>query len=375
MGGSGKLLKLEIVGLVLASAGAVYGIWTQDGGNTRVPIVATVLTLAALLAVATLAIVKTLNDAREGQLAERRRQDSVLAAFAGSELANLQIVWTFATVPEQVSDMVELGRMIVDTNLLRDIELDRSPQSIRSKAMDAWHLESAVGAVLHAIDQGSVDLNNLYDGKLKEAFQLWEDKEKWCDEMGASVSYSGPVPELIFPLNLTLNAAISLGKRQDDVAESEPRLIWQQDWPDLFEHTNYGFRAEVESHDHRLMLKWTYPHASLKRAVMGTDDARLTAGLPREFAFILVREQFNRTSHLTNVVKLFADSGSKFSAAKDAWNAASTMDVYVNGLQDPHYKYSVSHAGTHSETTHVGAYDEPTFEFEYTRFVCRLVSL
>jgi hypothetical protein len=367
------MLILELVGLVLASLGALYGIWTQSNRDNKVAIVATVITAVGLIAVAALAVLKSRESLRESRVAEERRKESVQTAFAGAELTHLRIVWTFDAVPRDVIQMLELGRMIVDTELLRDDEVSRLPQEILRKATAAWHIEASLGPVLHAIESGDAALDSLYKGEpIEEAVARWGDSSKWVEEIGSPLHYVGTLPEVLFPLNPTLNAVLSLGKRADDVVDEEPRLIWQEDYPSLFEQANYGFEATIEGMGESVNLIWSYDQGSLNRAVERPAGAKLTAGLPREFSFVLVKETVDRDEYLRKAGGLL---GADKAVATSDWNATSVLRVYVNGLESPHYKYIVTKDGTHEKRTHVGAYDDPILEFEYTRFTCRLESL
>lgn len=369
------MLALEILGLVLASLGALYGIWTQPERNNTVAIVSTIITASGVVFAAALAVWKSKQAEKDAAIAEKKRQAGIQAVLASTKLSDLEITWRFDGVPEDVLRVLTLGEMIADTELLQNDERSRLPTEVQQKAMQAWRLRSTVNPLLHVIDSGATGTKGLYKGELlTEAIRRWEsDRDEWVSNIGSNISYIGPAPELIFPLNAKLNAALSLGKARDDQVEDQARFIWQEDDPSLFAETNFGFEVKVERRDTGFSMTWTYDQSSLDRAVERASNTRLVAGLPTEFSFVLVRKQLQREEYLTKVAEHFKEFDlPPRKTGSSRWDSRSVLEVYLNGLKEPHYTYVVTKAGTRSLSTNAGAYDEPLFEYDYTRFDCTL---
>jgi hypothetical protein len=188
---------------------------------------------------------------------------------------------------------------------------------------------------------------------------------------------SWPVPDLIFPLNSQLNAALSLGKRDDDVELKGPAYGWREEDPALFAETNFAFDARAQIHDVGATLKWKYGPASFSRAIERDSGVKVVASFPTAFNFLFVRKRLDRKDYMRLAARAFvpAEVASDDRDSPREWNARSTLDIYVNGLRDLHYTYRVTKLQTTELSTDQGAYDAPQLEFEYTRFDCRLESL
>jgi hypothetical protein len=373
------MIAVELLALCLAAAGALYGIWTKPDVDRKVAISSSAITGLGLLAATTAAIWKSHRAKKSAALAEARRKSEIQAILGGSELSRLEIVWSFERVPTEVLQILSLGAAIVDTRLLQNDERSRAPQAIRERASRAWHLESTVGPLLHAIDTGTFD-PSLYQGEpVAEALARWgaRDSPAWRDQIGSRIRYVGSVPELLLPLNAQLNAALSLGKREDDRESAGPRYGWDEDDPALFAETNFAFEVEATAEGRDLRLSWRYGPGSLQRAVVREAGAKLAASLPAAFTLLLVSKELECEDYL-------ALGGREFASTRDApsrnehraeWNTHSRLEICVNGLQEPHYTYAVTKLETDTCTTDQGAYDGPTLEFLFTPFDCRLESV
>lgn len=371
------MIYLEIIGLAFATGGALYGIWTRTPRNNTVATISTVITALGLITATGLAIWKSIDARKNATIANEKRQAELQAVLGNAELSDIEIVWTFNNVPDNVLAIFDVGDMIVDTNLLRDDERSRLPAEIRAIATHAWHLESTVAPLLHAIDTGEFDEKTFYKGEsLDEALHRWkENQAEWSDNIGTNIHYVGPTPELLFPLNLKSNAALSLGKIWDDKASETAHFVWQEDDPSLYNETNFAFHVKAEKLQNGFTLMWSYPDASLKRAAERATGTKLVSGLPSEFSFVIVRKRLRNGEYLEALAGHNQSDSSDELPKTPKWDVRSTMDVYVNGLLNPHYTYSVTKVGTFEKSRDQGAYDAPEFQYNYTLFNCKLQSM
>ena len=375
------MLSLEIPILLLTCAGALYGIWSKPDLDWNVAIISTAITVLGMLLALSLAIWKTANGRKASLLAEQRRQIDLLTTLTAAELNDVQIVWSFPSAPEAVLKMFLLGDLMVDSQVLSDDEVSRLPTDVLSTITSAWHLDDSVFPLLAAVTIGDVDLKQLYKGEdLHNAIRRWEGvndpNSDWVDNIGSDIRYVGPTYDFLFPLNPRSNAVLALGKRADDVMLAEPTLGWQEDYPSLFDETNYGFRATVENADGGISFTWRYDRAALLRAVARPASPAISAGFPKRFSFFVVHTPVSKSDYL-NKLSAIGESKepSKTSSRELNWNDASTLKIYVNGLDAPHYTLDVTRIGTFEYAPHRGAYDAPEVEFEYTEFLCILRSL
>lgn len=386
------MLILEIFILALTCGGALYGIWSKADLNKVVAIISTAFTVCGVMAGVGLSVWKAAEAekraeweaaeaAKRAVVAEQKRTNDLRTVLASTDLADLKVVWSFAKVPKKVGDVLTLGELIVDSHLLRDDELSRAPREVSSVVAAAWHLSNTITPLIFTIERGDADLKSMYEGEEPaSAIKRWLNKDDedsdWVDDVGSRISYIGPSYAIMFPLNPQANAVLSLGNSSDDVALSSPRLPWQEDMPDYFRISNYGFQAEAERASEGLTITWAYDAASLRRAVVRGDTTKLTAGLPDRFSFIIVHGELKRADYLRKVLKQLQNATALPTSAKpSAWNETSKLEVFVNGLKDPHYTFDVVRAGTFSYAPDRGAYDAPEVEYKYTRFDCVLSAL
>jgi hypothetical protein len=390
------MLILEIVVLVLACAGALYGIWSKTDLNKKIATLSTVITLAGVLAGIGLTVWKSIDAKERADLAEQRRQkesaeaearrqrealiaeqkhqNDIRTLLAATDLTDIEVIWSFARVPADVLSVLKAGELIDDTHLLSNEDIDRLPQQVRSLAINAWHLDSTVIPLIAVIQNGKFDFKVLYNGEeIQSASNRFEnDHGAWVDGVGTDLGYIGPTNEIIFPLNSQMNAALSLGKKTDDPIQNEPTFGWQQDIPYLFNLTNYGFHAHAERVDAGFQISWTYHSASLARAVERRENAKLTAGFASEFSFLIVRQPIPRVDYLTKAAQKFRAQPAATGDVHAGWDRTSTLEIYINGLKTPHYTFDVTRAETDSHTTDLGTESDPQHDFEYTRFYCKL---
>lgn len=370
------MLVLEIVILFLASAGAIYGIWSGEQVNKTTAKISTVITLCGVGASVGLSIWKTFEDADKAVKAEERRTDELITTLAATELRELEIVWTLQNVPPPVLRVFDIGEIIDDTYFLRNEDVDRLPRESRDVVAMAEHIDSTLEPLIGMIAAGRTDATDLFDGEDVETAiaRYTTDRYAWVEGVGTSVGYKGPNYDLLFPLNPRSTAFLSLGKVRDDVASQTPNL-WQED-TGLFGRTNFAFSARAERDGSTVKLVWSYNQASLGRATERVSGAGLTGGLGKVFSFIVVHQDLDRSRYVNDLTKhLNAGDLSTEPANPETWMSRSTLEVFVNGLRSPHYIYEVTHAGTHSYAPNMGAYDAPMEEFSYTRFDCRLSRL
>lgn len=375
------MLRLEIPILLLTCAGALYGIWSKPDLNRNVAITSTAITVLGMLLALSLAIWKTVDGRKASMLAEQRRQIDLLTTLTAAELHDVQIVWSFTSAPKAVLEMVTLGDLMVDSQVLSDDEVSRLPTDVLSTITSAWHLDHAVFPLVAAVTVGDVDLEKIYEGEdPHSAIRRWEGvndpNSDWVDNIGSDIRYVGPTYDLLFPLNPRSNAVVALGKRADDVASAEPTLVWHEDYPSLFDGTNYGFRATVEKADGGITFAWRYDRAALLRAVAPPASTTISAGFPKQFSFFVIHSPVSKKDYLRKLPETRASKEpSKTSSHVLNWNDASTLTIYVNGLEAPHYTFDVTRIGTFGYAPNLGAYDAPEVEFEYTEFLCILRSL
>ncbi|ULJ74484.1 hypothetical protein [Rhizobium gallicum] len=135
------MLVLEIVVLFLASAGAIYGIWSGEKVDKTTATISTVITLCGVGASVGLSIWKTSEDADKAVKAEERRTDELITTLAATELRELEIVWTLQNVPAPVLKVFDIGEVIDDTYFLRNEDVDRLPRESRNVVAMAEHFE------------------------------------------------------------------------------------------------------------------------------------------------------------------------------------------------------------------------------------------
>ncbi|MHC4399754.1 MAG: hypothetical protein ACYTG0_08750 [Planctomycetota bacterium] len=372
------MLSLEIVVLLLAFAAAIFGIWTQPERNNATATITTTVMTVGLVAAAGLAIWNSINAKREAIAAEQKRQDQLRTILSGTELTHLRIIWSFENVPEDILLIFGVGDLMVDSQLLANEDIDRLPADVESLAVDAWRFDYIAVPLIAAIDKGAVDFDAWYDGEEPTAAleRFSANKDDWVEGIGSDIDYVGPNHHLVFPLNLQLNAALSLGEGSDDVVSKEPQFGWQEDIPYLFGLTNYGFKVRADTHDSGFQLTWTYGRASLLRAVERSEEDKLTAGLPARFSFVIARRPLERKEYLSRFATHFQlDETSDEAEDENSWDRKSTIEVYVNGIKETSYTFDVTKAGTIPHYTDLGAYEEPELEHEYTRFDCTLRGL
>ena len=375
------MLRLEIPILLVTCAGALYGIWTKPDLNKSVAIASTAITVLGMLLALGLAIWKTLAGRKASQLAEQRRQIDLLTTLTAAELNDVEIVWSFTGAPKSVLEMVTLGDLMVDSRVLSDDEVSRLPTDVLMTITSAWHLDDAVFPLMAAVAVGDVDLSRLYEGESPHsAIDRWEavndPNSDWVDNIGSDITYVGPTYDLLFPLNPRSNAVLALGKRADDVASPEPTLIWHEDYPSLFDETNYGFHATVETFDNEIKFVWRYDRAALLRAVARPTSTTISAGFPRRFSFFVVHSPLSKDDYLRKLPNGRASNASnELTEQARNWNETSTLKILVNGLETPHYTFDVTRLGTFVYAPNRGAYDAPEVEFEYTEFLGILRSL
>lgn len=375
------MLRLEIPILLLTCAGALYGIWSKKDLNRNVAITSTAITVLGMLLALVLAIWKTVDGRKASLLAEQRRQIDLLTTLTAAELNDVEIVWSFTSAPKAVLEMLTLGDLMVDSQVLSDDEVSRLPTDVLSTITSAWHLDHAVFPLVAAVAVGDVDLDTLYEGEdPQSAIRRWEgvndSNSDWVDNIGSDIRYVGPTYDLLFPLNPRSNAVLALGKRADDVASAEPTLVWHEDYPSLFDETNYGFRATVKMAEGGITFAWRYDRTALLRAVARPASTAILAGFPKRFSFFVVHSSVSKDDYLGKLpeTREFKEPSKTYSHAIN-WNEASTLKIYVNGLETPHYTYDVTRIGTFGYAPNRGAYDAPEVEFEYTEFLCILRSL
>jgi hypothetical protein len=249
------------------------------------------------------------------------------------------------------------------------------PYEIKAMATAAWHLEEGIIPLLTCIVDGRRDLDKLYSGEnFYDAIKRHStDSSKWVEDIGTDIHYTGPNYELLFPLNVSSNCALSLGKREDDILSSTP-AGWQEDDPSLFALTNYAFKAKAEVDGNGFRIIWTYGADSLSRAVVRPPEVSITAGLPRRFSFVIVHRRVQRYEYLTKIAAGFATPKEvrPESNAKSLWDHRSVLRVVVNGLEERKYTFDVTKAGSFDVETDRGAYDAPIPDYTYTRFDCVL---
>jgi hypothetical protein len=375
------MLKLEIPILLLTCAGALYGIWTKSDLDMRIAVTSTAITVIGMLLAVGLSIKKTANGRKESQLAEQRRQIDLLTTLTAAELTDVEIVWSFTNVPKAVLDMVTIGDLMVDSQVLANDDVSRLPTEVLSTITSAWHLDHAVFPLLYAVAAGGVALDALYEGEdPQSAIMRYEGvndpDSAWVNNIGSDISYVGPTYDLLFPLNARSNAVLALGKREDDVASAESTLVWHDDYPSLFDRTNYGFSATVKETDGGIAFAWHYDRAALLRAVARPESIVMSAGFPKRFSFFVIHSSLDKKDYLRKLpeTRVFSEPSSS-SSQRSGWNETSTLKICVNGLETPHYTFDVARIATFEYAPNLGAYDAPEVEFQYTEFLCTLGSL
>src|SRR5205823_5870469 len=98
---------------------------------------------------------------------------------------------------------------------------------------------------------------------------------------------------------------------------------------------------------------------------------------PDQFSFSLTDRPLKAPQYLTHLrdeLNSVRDTASEPDNAP-IWSARSTIEIRVNGLDQPRYVYSVIRKGVVEYAPNRGAYDAPEVEYTYTRFDCALVEL
>lgn len=372
----GTLLAIEIIILLLACGSALYGIWTQAEINKKTAVVSTVLTALGVAFAIVLAAWKFVDGINQGKRDSEKRMNDLRASFAAVELTEIKVVWTFDNVPSEVDDVILLGELMIDTRLLSNEGIDRTPQDVRGQIMSGWYLEDSMFPILSAIGDGQFKPEYYTGEDPEQAFKRYADKETWVEEIGSDIAYQGPRYTILFPLNVSLNAAIALGKREDDVMPVEHDLGWHEEYESEFNASKFGFDVDVKNAENSFSISWEYPAASIDRAAEKNTKTRLTGGLPSQFAFLMVYQPLTREDYLTKAAQHFhvPEMNTNLSGAQ-SWESKSKLEIYINGLKAPHYTYNVFKGAKDMHTTHQGAYDSPSEDFEYAPFVCTLVSL
>jgi hypothetical protein len=299
----------------------------------------------------------------------------IASQLAASELLQLRVVWTFQNVPQPVRNVVTLGELMSDSRLYTDDDIIRSPRSLWTRARDGWDLGNTITPTLVALAQGKFTPAYYENDDVQAALSKWQRRDidhKWADDLGSGLRYVGPDYQLIFPLNITTNAALSLGNAADDPAFPEPEDTNELGgW--LTQQGNFGFDARASLNGANVTLSWDYDEKSLKRAV-DADGYKLTAGLPLNFSFFLAHSPIKKDDY----TEVIANRGKGFAGnppPAKAWNAKSRLEVHVNGLQGPYYIYDVVNAGDGDRMLDLGGYDAPEKLYSYTRFDARLVKI
>lgn len=370
------MLVLEIVVLLLASIGAIYGIWSGAQIDKTTATISTIITLCGVGAAIGLSIWKSIDDAHKSVAADEKRTDELITTLAATELRELEIVWTLRDLPPSVLKVFDIGDLIVDTYFLRNEDIDRLPKQNRGLVAAAEHIDATLEPLVGIIASGRTDTTDLFDGEdVETAIKRYKEaRDAWVQGIGTSIGYKGPNSDLLFPLNPRSTAFLSLGKIADDVVSMKPNS-WQED-TGLFARTNFGFAAQAAREGSGVKLSWTYGKASLSRASERVADAELTGGLGKTFSFLIVHKRIDRSRYVNDLTKrLGGGKVSEAPANPETWTSRSTLEVFVNGLRNPHYIYDVINAGVYSYAPDIGAYDAPVEEFSYTRFDCRLRTL
>jgi Fe-S cluster biogenesis protein NfuA len=299
----------------------------------------------------------------------------IASQLAASELLHLRVVWTFRNVPQPIRDVVTLGELMSDSQLYTDDDITRAPTALWRRARDGWDLGNKIEPMTVALAQGKFTAAYYEGDEVQAALSKWRRRDidhAWGEDMGSALRYVGPAYQLIFPLNIAGNAALSLGNAADDPAYLPPEDTNEVGgW--LEAQGNFGFHASADLTGANVSLAWEYDEKSLKRAV-DADGYKLTAGLPLNFSFFLVHTSIAKEDYAEVITSNRYGGGQDAPAAK-AWNAKSRLEVYVNGLQGPYYVYEVTHAGDGDRMLDLGGYDRPEKLYSYTRFDCRLVKI
>ena len=370
------MFYLEIIILLMSATGAVYGIWSKAPVNLAVAGTTTAITLLGLTGSLLMSIWKSRDAAERSRLEAERAATAIQAAFAGNRLVDLQLSWRFTNVPSQIVDVVQAGQMIADTNFFPDDELSRLPAEQTSILRRGWFLDSGMTPLL--VEIAGTDTAPLYGGEsIADAAARYGSRE-WVEGMGSSLRYDGPVYTTLLPLNLTSDAVLALGKRSDDHIEVP-----------VDENEGYGFLKELaKAGDHAfqasattsvdddgttsLALDWSYGLDSLDRAVARKPSATMSAAFPRSFSLVIAQADIDR-SHYSDLLKYDPRNGR--STPDGQWDKESTLEIFVNGLRDPHYIYEVTKQGVYEYAPDMGAYDAPEVEYMYTIFNCTLQRL
>lgn len=363
----------EILGLLVAFGGSMYGMWSNPKRDNRIAKIASIISASGLLIALSLNVIKLRDGKRTASAAELRRQDDVRSAFAGAPLTELDIVWTFPTASAEVKEVMQRSEMMVDTYLLQDDDLSRSAADFRSQAVSAVELTSALGPLSLCLHDGRIDFNKAYEG---EDFQIaWRrfqsDSSRWNQDIGTDMRFTGMECRILLPLNTNQSACIALGHKVDDIPPKKAGFGWWEEHPGWFELVNYGFKWRVRLDEDQLQLHWNYPASSLARAVVRSEGAPLTAGLPRTFSLILKKGGCEKSEYLP-LIKELKPSASPAEPSDDAWCAQSTIEIVVNGISERKHVYDVRWAGVREEHSSPNLYDGSHFLFSYSRYDCTL---
>jgi hypothetical protein len=308
---------------------------------------------------------------------DQRLDDLIRVQFASAPLTGLEVVWTFNAVPPPVLDGVDIGNAMIDTDLLRDDEVSRLPARILQDVRAGLTLNDKLPALLAAVVDGW-DEKALYSGEpVATALARWRGKagsDAWSENIGTDLDYIGPRYQLILPLNLQRNAAISLGLVADDprYGADETNALFE-DLPSLKGLTNFAFSADARRKAGSLVFTWKYGPESLDRAAERGRGVTLTAGFPEHFTFIVPRAQLSKGGYVDAVTRDLTETSFETApASRGQWSKKSTLEIYVNGVTGPHYLYDVLLEGDYGYAPDRGAYDAPETLYSYVAFEARL---
>ena len=112
-----RMIYLEIIGLAFATGGALYGIWTRTPRNNTVATISTVITALGLITATGLAIWKSIDARKNATIANEKRQAELQAVLGNAELSDIEIVWTFNNVPDNVLAIFDVRDMVLEIQI------------------------------------------------------------------------------------------------------------------------------------------------------------------------------------------------------------------------------------------------------------------
>jgi hypothetical protein len=385
---------LSIIGLIVAGASALFGIWSAKDVEYTKAWIASGLTAAGIAVSLFAAWHERSSSQSKARLEEQRheqlvadlkqqRQDAInrerttFAQFRALQtsmaLNNLEIIWEIPKAPDSLKDAIYLAKSMFDSHVTRDDEYTRMlSQSDLSDVAASLAIDNAISPILAALAEGSTDVRKFYSGDIEDAVELYRDLPERYDPLGGPyVDRSEDIdPVLLLPLNVAMSGILAVGRKADDPRQQqyvEDPDSYEAISNDLLKARSFGFSATVTDRDDALELRFSYDRKSLEQAARLAPGQMMTIAWPDAFNFIIVAKGLAPGDDYLSLLK------DKIKPDDNFGNPSSTLTLIPNGLMEAAIQFDVAAGATEMLRTDLSTYydDYNTDLFQYTAFHAR----